>query len=71
MIGPRDQVKMIHCSGCGRSVAEGNHDECERRQRLTDPPRFCTACGRKLVVQVLPIGYVARCVRCGEVLVRP
>ena len=28
----------------------------------TDPPRFCTGCGRKLAVQVLPIGWTARCV---------
>jgi hypothetical protein len=57
---------VIHCSGCGRPRSEGDHAECERRQRLTDPPRFCECCGRKLVVQVLPIGFTARCVRCGE-----
>jgi len=34
---------------------------------MTDPPRFCTRCGRKLVVQVLPVGWTARCVRCGPI----
>jgi hypothetical protein len=52
------------CSGCGRPVADGSHEECRRRQRATDPPRFCALCGRKLVVQVLPFGWTAGCVRC-------
>jgi hypothetical protein len=47
-------------------VDVGDHRECERRQAATDPPRFCTICGRKLVVQVLPLGWRARCVNCGE-----
>lgn len=38
---------------------------CTRRRAATDPPRFCPACGRKLAVQVLPIGWTARCVSCG------
>ena len=54
------------CAGCGRPVEIGDHAECERRQQATDPPRFCVECGRKLVVQVLPVGWRARCVRCGE-----
>jgi hypothetical protein len=53
------------CDGCGRPLAEGDHDRCRRRRAATDPPRFCVACGRKLVVQVLPTGWTARCVRCG------
>ena len=32
--------------------------------RPLDPPRYCTRCGRKLKVQVLPTGYTATCVRC-------
>ena len=53
------------CDGCGRPRAGGDHDRCLRRRAATDPPRFCVACGRKLVVQVLPLGWTARCVRCG------
>jgi hypothetical protein len=53
------------CSGCGGRAGVGDHAECERRQQATDPPRFCRDCGRKLVVQVLPFGWEARCVKCG------
>ena len=38
------------CAGCGKSD-EGDHSGC---LRPLDPPRFCTTCGRKLKVQVLP-----------------
>jgi RNase P subunit RPR2 len=53
------------CDGCGQPLADGDHDRCRWRRAATDPPRFCVACGRKLVVQVLPTGWTARCVRCG------
>lgn len=32
-----------------------------------EPPRFCAACGRRMVVQVRPNGWAARCSRHGEV----
>jgi hypothetical protein len=54
-----------YCDGCGGPAASGDHARCRERRTATDPPRFCTACGRKLAVQVLPTGYTARCVRCG------
>ena len=44
------QDAVTHCAGCGRPADEGDHTACERRQRATDPPRYCTTCGRKLVV---------------------
>lgn len=31
-----------------------------------EPPRFCQICGRRMVVQVLPHGWVAHCSRHGE-----
>ena len=52
--------RSLHCDGCGRPLDEGDHARCRERRAATDPPRFCTRCGRKLVVQVLPIGYTAR-----------
>ncbi|MFZ0042192.1 MAG: hypothetical protein WAK93_12860 [Solirubrobacteraceae bacterium] len=55
------------CPGCGKPETDADHSRCRRRQAATDPPRFCTACGRKLAVQVLPVGFRARCVRCGPV----
>jgi len=56
-----------YCDGCGRPLASDDHARCLARRAATDPPRFCRACGRKLVVQVLPLRWTARCVRCGEV----
>lgn len=56
---------MTYCAGCGRPDDEGDHTACERRQRETDPPRYCAVCGRKLVVQVLPLSWRAKCVKCG------
>lgn len=32
-----------------------------------EPPRFCAECGRRLVVQVRPDGWRARCSRHGQV----
>ena len=32
-----------------------------------EPPRFCAACGRRMVVQIRPDGWLARCSRHGEV----
>ncbi|WKD60642.1 hypothetical protein CCICO_02985 [Corynebacterium ciconiae DSM 44920] len=31
-----------------------------------EPPRFCQICGRRMIVQVLPMGWVAHCSRHGE-----
>ena len=32
-----------------------------------EPPRFCAECGRRMVVQVRPDGWWARCSRHGQV----
>jgi len=32
-----------------------------------EPPRFCAGCGRRMVVQVRPDGWWARCSRHGRV----
>jgi hypothetical protein len=32
-----------------------------------EPPRFCAACGRRMVVQVRPDGWHAQCSRHGQV----
>jgi hypothetical protein len=31
-----------------------------------EPPRFCSECGRRMVVQVRPDGWSAKCSRHGE-----
>ncbi|MGN6167172.1 MAG: biotin synthase auxiliary protein BsaP [Solirubrobacteraceae bacterium] len=56
-----------HCDACGGLISAAGHELCRARRSATDPPRFCVTCGRKLVVQVLPFGWNARCVRCGPV----
>lgn len=32
-----------------------------------EPPRFCAACGRRMIVQVRPDGWWAKCSRHGDV----
>ncbi|MGZ4617244.1 MAG: biotin synthase auxiliary protein BsaP [Frankiaceae bacterium] len=41
------------------------HARCSE-QRTLEPPRYCPSCGRRLVVQVLPAGWTARCSQHGE-----
>lgn len=55
----------MFCEGCGATVGSG-HAACDARLAATDPPRWCAACGRRLVVQVLPFGWRARCSEHGE-----
>ncbi len=49
------------CDACGRP---GEHSAC-RTARALEPPRYCSACGRRMVVQVTPTGWTARCVAHG------
>jgi hypothetical protein len=32
-----------------------------------EPPRYCAQCGRRMVVQVDPVGWLARCSRHGVI----
>ncbi len=60
---------MRYCGHCGgerdRSAAEGGHTGCDQRLQL-EPPRFCTSCRRRMVVQVTPASWSARCTVHGE-----
>ena len=57
---------VLYCGHGGRVVADGSHDDC--RQALTmEPPRYCEQCRRRMVVQVHPMGWTARCSAHGEV----
>lgn len=38
----------------------GDHVDCQERLEL-EPPRFCPQCGRRMVVQVTPLRWVANC----------
>ena len=53
------------CDQCGSLVALGDHERCALRRTL-EPPRFCAHCARRMVVQVTPTGWTARCSRHGE-----
>ncbi|MGQ0623266.1 MAG: biotin synthase auxiliary protein BsaP [Sporichthyaceae bacterium] len=56
------------CDRCGepsRSVGDPVHAAC-RNARELEPPRYCGRCRRRLVVQVTPNGWRARCVEHGE-----
>jgi hypothetical protein len=54
------------CGYCSEDRAAGAHARCDRAA-LLEPPRYCVACRRRMVVQVTPTGWTARCSRHGEV----
>jgi ribosomal protein S18 acetylase RimI-like enzyme len=49
---------------CGLCGEPGTHDACAAKLEL-EPPRYCTQCRRRMVVQVHPTGWSARCVEHG------
>ena len=55
----------LYCGHCGEPLDTGSHDACAERLRM-EPPRFCTQCRRRMVVQVTPTSWTARCVEHGE-----
>ncbi|WP_218006022.1 biotin synthase auxiliary protein BsaP [Actinomadura hibisca] len=60
-----------YCDRCGEPVASGGpapgdgHETC-RTARAMEPPRYCARCRRRMIVQVTPLGWTARCSRHGE-----
>jgi adenosylmethionine-8-amino-7-oxononanoate aminotransferase len=57
---------VTYCARCGGDVTVGSHDACARRLAL-EPPRFCSQCARRMVVQVTPTSWTAQCSRHGAV----
>ena len=55
---------VVYCDRCGQP---GAHEACVAARAL-EPPRYCGQCGRRMVVQVTPGGWTARCVEHGELL---
>jgi hypothetical protein len=55
---------VTFCDQCGEDVAHGGHETCAQR-RVLEPARYCPQCRRRMVVQVLPLGWSARCVEHG------
>jgi GNAT superfamily N-acetyltransferase len=56
-------LPLVFCGHCGQP---GTHEACLRQLEL-DPPRYCSRCRRRMVVQVHPTGWSARCVEHGTV----
>lgn len=50
---------------CGLCGAAGRHERCDRALEL-EPPRYCTSCRRRMVVQVTPSRWSARCSEHGQ-----
>lgn len=48
------------CGWCGADLEPLGHEACRRAGEL-DPPRYCAWCRRRMVVQVTPTGWTARC----------
>jgi hypothetical protein len=59
-----DDPVVPYCGHCGEPAA-APHPACAARLDL-EPPRYCPRCRRRLIVQVLPVGYTARCSAHGE-----
>ncbi|MGW0657636.1 biotin synthase auxiliary protein BsaP [Streptodolium elevatio] len=53
-----------YCDQCGEAAAAAGHEGCARRREL-EPPRYCGDCRRRMVVQVTPRGWTAKCVEHG------
>ena len=58
------QIRCLHRDRTG--IAVTRRDPPAARLGL-EPPRFCGQCGRRMVVQVRPDGWSARCSRHGSV----
>jgi hypothetical protein len=54
----------VYCGRCGEP-RESGHPVCDRAMEL-EPPRYCPACRRRMVVQIVPTGWRARCSEHGE-----
>ncbi|WP_371783160.1 biotin synthase auxiliary protein BsaP [Streptosporangium subroseum] len=55
----------FYCDHCGRRADEGDHAAC-LAARAMEPPRYCAHCRRRMVVQVTPGGWSARCAEHGS-----
>jgi hypothetical protein len=55
-----DTEAAIHCDRCGKRRGAVDHETCAAARDL-EPPRYCGRCARRLVVQVTPSGWSARC----------
>ena len=59
------EAPAAYCGRCGDPLDAHGHAGCTRMLEL-EPPRYCTACRRRMAVQVTPDAWTARCVEHGE-----
>src|SRR5262249_29528378 len=57
-------IPVGYCAHCGKPLTDSDHARC-RAARELDPPRWCPRCRRRMVVQVPPTGWPARCTEHG------
>ena len=55
----------VWCARCGEDRSDSAHLACDVALVL-EPPRYCTRCRRRMVVQIVPTGWSARCSEHGE-----
>jgi hypothetical protein len=67
--GAPDIAESEYCVHCGRQLSTA-HTECVRAADL-EPPRYCGQCARRMIVQVMPSGWSARCSAHGTVSSAP
>ncbi|MPY98399.1 MAG: hypothetical protein GEU97_10455 [Actinophytocola sp.] len=56
----------VHCGKARNGTDDADHSRCATPQSTLEPPRFCAQCARRMVVQITPSGWTARCSRHGE-----
>lgn len=66
--GPLDEELLEFNLYTGRPLADADGAALPTAAQLgLEPPRYCGVCGRRMVVQVEPNGWWARCSRHGVV----
>ena len=62
-------MDALYCGFCGQELTAHEESRCVgARRSAIEPPRYCAHCARRMVVQVTPTGWTARCSRHGEVV---
>jgi hypothetical protein len=56
-----------YCDHCGEPVDARDHTACLDLRQL-EPPRYCPLCRRRMIVQVVPRGWSARCSAHGDIV---
>jgi len=59
--GPGTSLRAVDAKFCDQCGEPAHDDATCSDRRLLEPPRYCPRCRRRMVVQVLPRGWSARC----------